>query len=98
MMIMSTLDKAIHHEALFTSSLQSSQHPDARQVRAAVRHTLRAIGPGGCVAQVAQEFGDHPDTAVARMRWARDAVHRAYSNSSRHWFECAAARAAARSA
>jgi hypothetical protein len=21
---------------------------------------------------VAQEFGDHPDTAVTRMRWARD--------------------------
>jgi hypothetical protein len=24
------------------------------------------------VAAVAQEFGDHPETAIPRMRWARD--------------------------
>ena len=97
MMIMPTVEEAIRHEALFASSLQSSQHADARQVRAAVRHTLRAVGRGGCVAQVAQEFGDHPETAVARMRWARDAVVSAYSARSSRWFECAAARMAARS-
>jgi hypothetical protein len=79
MMIMSTLHKAIRCEALFASDLQSSQHPSARQVRAAVRCTLRAFGVRGCVARVAQEFGDHPDTAVARMRWVRDAVASSYS-------------------
>ena len=91
---MSTLDTAIKHEALFASSLQSSQDPNPRQVRAAIRHTLRAIGVGGCVARVAQEFGDHPDTAVARMCWARNAVTQAYSDRSRRWFDCATERMA----
>jgi hypothetical protein len=28
---------------------------------------------------VAQEFGDHPDTAVTRMRWARELAAAAIS-------------------
>jgi hypothetical protein len=32
---------------------------------------VRTFGPGGCAERVAQEFGDHPDSAVGRMRWAR---------------------------
>lgn len=28
----------------------------------------------GCAGQVAQEFGDHPDTAAIRMRWAQATV------------------------
>jgi hypothetical protein len=27
---------------------------------------------------VAQEFGDHPDTAILRMQWARHAVEEAF--------------------
>ena len=27
-----------------------------------------------CAGRVAQEFGDHPEAAAARMRWARAAV------------------------
>jgi hypothetical protein len=27
---------------------------------------------------VAQEFGDHPETAILRMRWAREAVEQAF--------------------
>jgi len=34
------------------------------------------LGRRGCAAAVAQEFGDHPETAVARMRWVRDQVAR----------------------
>jgi hypothetical protein len=29
------------------------------------------FGPLGCAERVAQEFGDHPEAAVTRMRWAR---------------------------
>jgi hypothetical protein len=29
---------------------------------------------------VAQEFGDHPDTAVIRMRWARDVARKAFAD------------------
>jgi hypothetical protein len=29
------------------------------------------LGVGGCVAKMAQEFGDHPSAAASRMRWVR---------------------------
>jgi hypothetical protein len=69
----------IHHlsinaaraDALFVSALQRSDEPTASQVRQAVATAVRAFGSRGCVQRVAQEFGDHPETAVARMRWAR---------------------------
>jgi hypothetical protein len=62
--------EAVRAEALFLSSLQSSQSPSADQVRVAVAETLRRFGTRGCAAQVAGEFGDHPETAVPRMAWA----------------------------
>jgi hypothetical protein len=70
--------EAARCEALFASSLQGSQHPDPEQVREAVVRAIRSLGLRGCCAQVAQEFGDHPETAAARMRWAREAVSLAY--------------------
>jgi hypothetical protein len=70
---------AIHHlsisavraDALFASPLQRSDEPAAGQVREAIASAIREFGPGGCSGRVAQEFGDHPETAVLRMRWAR---------------------------
>ena len=35
---------------------------------------LDGLGAAGCAGRVAQEFGDHPEAAAARMRWARTAV------------------------
>lgn len=35
----------------------------------------------GCAARVAQAYGDHPETAVTRMRWARTAVASAFGGS-----------------
>jgi len=29
---------------------------------------------GGCASWMAQEFGDHPDAAAARMRWVRQLI------------------------
>jgi hypothetical protein len=58
-------------DALFVSVLQRSDEPSALQVRQAVAATVRAHGDRGCAQRVAQEFGDHPETAAARMRWAR---------------------------
>jgi hypothetical protein len=57
-------------DALFASTLQRSDEPSAGQVRKAVAAAMRAYGGRGCAERVAQEFGDHPETAVARMRWA----------------------------
>ena len=70
---------AMHHlsistaraDALFVSALQRSEELSTGQVRQAVAAAVRAFGSKGCAERVAQEFGDHPDTAVARMRWAR---------------------------
>jgi hypothetical protein len=40
--------------------------------------TLRRLGVDGCAVQVAGEFGDYPDTAVARMCWALATIHTVY--------------------
>jgi hypothetical protein len=63
--------------ALFASPLQPSERPSAARVRAAIAAALDALGEGGCLARLAQEFGDHPEIAVARMRWARATFSRA---------------------
>ena len=62
---------AVWAGALFASTLQRSDAPGTGQVRAAAAAALRAYGRRGCAERVAQEFGDHPEAAVARMRWAR---------------------------
>jgi len=62
---------AVWADALFVSVLQRSARPDAGQVRQAVAAAVRAYGDLGCAQRVAQEFGDHSETALARMRWAR---------------------------
>jgi hypothetical protein len=61
---------AVWADALFASMLQRSDEPSAGQVRKAVAAAMRAYGGRGCAERVAQEFGDHPETAIVRMRWA----------------------------
>ena len=61
-------------DALFASALQCSQVPSTDQIWQAVDAAVRAFGHGGCAGRVAQEFGDHPETAAARMRWARETL------------------------
>jgi hypothetical protein len=65
---------AVRADALFVSSLQRSEEPTAGQVRQAVATAVRAFGSRGCAERVAQEFGDHPEMAATRMRWARAMV------------------------
>ncbi|GAA0939532.1 hypothetical protein [Virgisporangium aurantiacum] len=61
----------IQAEALFASDLQPSELPTAVQVACAIDVSLRTWGgPEGCAAVVAAEYGDHPETAALRMRWA----------------------------
>ena len=61
-------------DALFASSLQRSDEPTPAQVHQAVAAALAAFGIRGCAARVAQAYGEHPETAVPRMRWARATV------------------------
>ena len=57
--------------ALFASTLQRSDAPSADMVAEAIRVTVQQLGAGGCAGWMAQEFGDHPEAAAERMRWAR---------------------------
>jgi hypothetical protein len=64
----------VRAEALFVSTLQPSDEPDAAQIRSQVTRAVRDLGVRGCAERVAQEFGDHPELAIVRMRWARGLV------------------------
>jgi hypothetical protein len=55
--------------ALFASGLQRSDAPTAAMAAEAITATVRRFGIHGCLSRMAQEFGDHPDTAAARMQW-----------------------------
>lgn len=69
---------AVRAEALFASFLQPSGSPSPDQIRRAVTMTLQRLGARGCAVQAAGEFGDHPDAAVARMRWALATIDAVY--------------------
>jgi hypothetical protein len=63
-------------DALFASALQRSDEPTVAQVHGAIAAALAAFGIQGCAARVAQAYGEHPETAAPRMRWARATVAR----------------------
>lgn len=66
-----TVTLTLRAQALFASCLQPSDRPTPTQVADAIIDSLRGNGGvAGCVATVATEYGEHPETAAARMRWA----------------------------
>jgi hypothetical protein len=73
---------AARAEALFTSDLSVDDLPTRAQVTAAIRRARSAHGgTHGCAGEMAAAYGDHPETAAPRMRWARSVVQRTYSMS-----------------
>jgi hypothetical protein len=60
--------------ALFASGLQLSDAPAAEELASWISAAVRRFGVAGCVSRMAQEFGDHPDTAASRMRWIRQLI------------------------
>ena len=72
---------AVRADAVFVSGLRRCDEPSACQVRQAVAAAIRTFGCSGCAGRVAQEFGDHPETAVIRMRWARGVAREAFADS-----------------
>jgi hypothetical protein len=61
-------------EALFVSDLQRSDAPDDAALAETVSAAVRQFGVRGCAGRMAQEFGEHPETAADRMRWVRELV------------------------
>lgn len=73
--------RAARADALFASTLQCSDEPSAWQVRQAIAVAVAAHGSRGCTARVAQTFGEHPEAAVTRMRWALTTVADVFGRS-----------------
>lgn len=70
---------AARAEALFSSDLSATSLPSRPTVQAAIRDAVRRHGGvRGCVDRVATEYGEHPETAAPRMRWARRVVELTY--------------------
>jgi hypothetical protein len=66
-------------EALFASGLQRSDAPTPEKLAEVISRTVRQFGIAGCLSRMAQEFGDHPEAAVSRMRWIRQLVSVMYA-------------------
>ena len=71
---------AARADALFASSISARPDPTVAEVCAAIRQAVRAHGgTRGCAGEVAAAFGDYPEVAVLRMRWARQVVLSTYA-------------------
>jgi hypothetical protein len=71
---------AARAEALFTSDLPTGTSSTRGEVNAAVRRAVRAHGgTRGCATALAGEYGEHPETAIPRMRWALAVIHAHYA-------------------
>ncbi|MFG1994946.1 hypothetical protein ACGFJ7_33725 [Actinoplanes sp. NPDC048988] len=67
--------------ALFSSDLPSGTRPTPGAVDAAIARAVRTRGTRGCVADLAAAYGDYPENAATRMRWARGVVVTVYEPS-----------------
>jgi hypothetical protein len=71
---------AARADALFVSPLSVTSHPSLTEVADIVRTMTRAHGGIlGCAAEVAAAYGDRPELAVPRMRWALATVATLYA-------------------
>ena len=75
---LTTTIEAVRAEALFASTVQASEAPAGDRIRDAVTAALSRHGEVGCAVQVAGEFGEHPETAAARMGWCITTVRAAF--------------------
>ena len=61
--------------ALFASDLSARREHTRTEVTTAIRQAISAHhGLGGCAGQMAAAYGEHPETAAGRMRWARAVI------------------------
>lgn len=70
---------AARAEALFCSNLPAYSLPTRPQIAAAVAQAIRLQGGAhGCAVTLAGAYGECPETAAARMRWALDRIRTPY--------------------
>jgi hypothetical protein len=70
---------AARAEALFITELPAGSHPTHDEVTAAVR---AHGGTRGRATALAGQYGEQPETAIPRMRWALAVIHTAYPKSA----------------
>jgi hypothetical protein len=71
--------------ALFVSDLSATEQPTAVLVEAAIKRAVHTHGGSrGCAADVAAAYGDYPELAAPRMRWARSLVEELYPHRMPH--------------
>jgi hypothetical protein len=74
-----TMVETARAEALFASMQPTGSRPDRWQADLIIHTTVKAHGGiRGCLLDLATEYGEHPDTAPARMCWALETVDRLY--------------------
>jgi hypothetical protein len=67
-------------EAVFTSSLSIDSRPTPAELTAVIREAVRFHGgTRACAGDVAFAYGERPETAAPRMRWARHVVQAAFT-------------------
>ena len=72
-------------EALHVSSISADRTPTREEVSAAIRYAIRLHGGvRGCAGEVAAAYGEHPEIAAPRMRWALRTVAVTYPARPRH--------------
>ena len=70
---------AARAEALFSSDVPVGEPLNARYLTAVIKDAVHRLGGvRGCAAAVAAVYGDYPEIAVPRMRWALGVVTAAY--------------------
>jgi len=71
-------------EALFASALPTGSPVTSAELDAVVAEALGSRGGlGRCAAEMAAVYGESPDAAVRRMRWALQLVALAYGRDDR---------------
>jgi hypothetical protein len=64
--------------------LSTGSDPSRAEVAAAIRHAVRRNGgTRGCAVALAGEYGEHPEIAMSRMRWALGVIQVFYARRAR---------------
>src|SRR4051794_742207 len=70
---------AARAEALFVSALPIGFKVTSEEIADVTRHAVQTYGGSrGCAAEAIARYYEYPESSVPRMRWAVDAVQRAY--------------------
>ncbi len=78
--------REIEQRTARASALSGSDHSargchSEAEIAAAIRRAIRSHAAGGCAGAVAAAYGEHPETAASRMRWARATAERISSSA-----------------